>query len=238
MQCSKTCNYVLKDERSLKEYFVYVDSCNTYNGFKSVKYFSNDGFSMTGYNDRLSKQGRWKYFRKDDVKAEGNFKNGNPIGLWKFKDFENCNWKIVEDEIDGYVIYLPNYWSIIENKKLSLLAVYDKNNIEAANVNIVVSTYETSISGIIKADNKSLLLNQDISELEVKKLYITNFDEVYQRKYKINYEGLDHLVFQSIYGRKNMNKVYTLTVNSVYNEYNDYFMLFEPIVSSLKFYDK
>ena len=133
------CKTVVKDERSLKEYFVEIDSCKTLNGFSYVKYSDANGLVMSGYNDRLFKHGLWQYYRNDSTVAEGSFKNGIPIGLWKYRGFKDGTWKSIEDSNNGYVIHLPNSWDVIENKNFSLLAAFDSKNIEIANVNLVVS---------------------------------------------------------------------------------------------------
>ena len=212
------CKTVVKDERSLKEYFVEID--------------------MSGYNDRLFKHGLWQYYRNDSTVAEGSFKNGIPIGLWKYRGFKDGTWKSIEDSNNGYVIHLPNSWDVIENKNFSLLAAFDSKNIEIANVNLVVSDYDIPIGESLVVDNENLSRSGMISELETKKISITEFDEVYQRKYRIKYKNENYLVFQSVYGRKDFDKVYTFTINCKYSEYQKYVCYFEPIISSLKFYGK
>jgi len=233
----ESCAEILKDERNLKQYFVQKDSCNSFKNFKSVKYSDNSGLVMSGYNDRLYKQGPWTYYNDSSILAEGKFENGEPIGEWKFLNFPKTYWKKHEDSILGYTIKVPYSWSIKESKNYAILASFDDKTIEKANINLVVSDYDANLFEILKNDNNELNDNDTISEFEFMQNIITGFDEVYERKYKIKYDSQNYIIYQHFYANKISGKVYIFTINSDYSNYNQMIPFFEPIHSSLKFYE-
>src|SRR5690606_8378966 len=104
------CSKKLKDKRALNEYFVEIDTCNQFGGYTHHTYFRNDGIFMAGYGDRLIKQGKWKYYYKKEKVAEGMFKDGIPIGSWKYKYVNDATWKVVKSKEDNFEVSIPSSW--------------------------------------------------------------------------------------------------------------------------------
>ena len=235
--CEERCIKKIKDERTLNEYFVEIDTCDQYNSYSLHRYFNNDGLFMYGYGDRLLKQGEWSYYFKNEEIAKGRFNNGEPIGDWEYNYLENTSWKVINDTLSGFKISIPSSW-FLENERpnYSLFVSADSKNLEEANFNIVVSDYDLKISEYVNKHTDSLRTNTSIKEIDLKELSIDDIDEAFQRKFKIEEDQYQGLAFQTFYGRKDLDKVFIITINSKYSSYKKYEPIFEAMLNSFKMY--
>jgi hypothetical protein len=70
----------------------------------------------------------------------------------------------------------------------------------------------------------------------LKELSIDDIDEAFQRKFKVEKNQYEGLAFQTFYGRKDLGKVFIITINSKYDSYRKYEPIFESMLSSFKMY--
>lgn len=234
---NKKCTENIIDKRTLNEYYVQIDTCNKFKGFSHHKYFKNSGLFMSGYSDRLLKQGEWSYFKENEEIAKGKFKDGQPVGTWYSKYFKKIKWKDINNDKNGFRISIPSSWYI--NSDISNFVLFtssDSINKMKANLNIVISDYDLKISEYINKNTDTLRKNFSIKEIELKELNIDDISESFQRKFKIEKNGYKTLTFQTFYGRKDLGKVFIITINSKYNLYDKYEAIFESMLSSFKMY--
>lgn len=97
-QNEKDCHSKIKDERTLNEYFVRIDSCKIWKDYRYHEYFSGKGLAMSGFGDRLLKQGKWSFHYDGREIATGEFRDGRPIGDWKSDLVNIKNWKIIKGQ--------------------------------------------------------------------------------------------------------------------------------------------
>ena len=110
----------------------------------------------------------------------------------------------------------------------------DSKNLEEGNLNIVVSDYDLKISEYVNKHTDSLRTNASIKEIDLKELSIDDIDEAFQRKFKIEENQYQGLAFQTFYGRKDLGKVFIITINSRYSSYKKYEPIFETMLNSFK----
>lgn len=232
------CTQKLRDERTLNEYFVEIDTCDQFEGAYFYQYFNNDGLFMAGYGDRLLKQGEWSYYYKNEELGKGQFKDGKPIGNWEFKYDEEIIWKSITVKENGFEVSVPSSW-FLENDRpnFSLFISMNLNNPEMANFNVIVSDYDMKVSEYINDHTDTLKLNPHIKEIDIKKLKISDIDESFQRKFKVEQNQNEELIFQTFYGKKSLNKVFIITINSKYESYRKYEPIFEVMLNSFKIYE-
>lgn len=231
------CSKKIKDKRTLNEYFVEIDTCNQFSEYTHHAYFRNDGIFMAGYGDRLIKQGKWNYYYKKEKVAEGMFKDGIPFGNWKYKYLDDATWKVVKSKEDNFEVSIPSSWIQEDyNPNFSLFTYINSENKNEANFNIVVSNYDLKVSEYLTKHIDTLRTNTLITEIDVKELKIEGVDEAFQRKFKIQKGQYSELVFQTFYGRKDIDKVFIITINSKYTSYREYEPIFEPMLNSFRMY--
>lgn len=230
-QNEKDCHSKIKDDRTLNEYFVKIDSCKIWKNYCYHEYFSSKGLAMSGYGDRLFKQGEWSFYYSGKKIATGEFRDGKPIGTWESDLVNVKNWKIIKGGTNDFEISIPSSWwnDNSEDSKFSILTSINKESVKDVNLNIVVTDYDLSISEYITKHNDTLNNLGYIKELDYKELFTEGFNEVYQRKFKIEQENNETLVFQTLFGQKTDNKVFVITVSSKYDSYRK----FEPYLSSM-----
>lgn len=235
--CNKNgCSGKFKDQRTINEFYVLVDSCKVYKGSYFHQYFDNKGLFMSGYGDRFLKQHTWSYFEGNEKVANGKFVNGIPIGNWRYKNFENLSWRIFSDTLNGFQVSIPSSWVLKQNRKKNFMSVsMSKKNQLEANFNIIVANYNHNLSEYLKKSTDSLLENNEIGEMDSKELSIDSLNEAFQRKFKIENKDYKMFVFQTFYARKDKRKVWIITINSDYNSFRKNLPFFDTMLGSFKF---
>lgn len=222
----------------LKKYLIVKDSCNLYKGVNKVKYYDNNRLIMSGFDDRMFKQGEWSFYDNDGKEIiKGVFIDSKPTGDWKFKS-QDISWNIYDNENKGYAISAPKKWQLIDNdKEENTITISDTSSIEEYNLKIDVTSasienMNISVKGFVEETIKLYKENEAVSNIENKKLILKGVDVSYELQYNYNDETGNYLHKEYIYSFKGMVYILSSSLNEKSNY--DYEIIDEIMLTSFK----
>lgn len=220
---NNSCIKTFKDSQLFKEYIVNKDTCNIFENKPHLSYYLNDTLIMSGFGNRLIKEGLWKFYNNGEIITSGVFKNANPEGKWNYKNFGDIDWEFYKNKDGNYVLSLPKNWKIVNLTPISMEIVND-TILDNFDVKIVTESLPSDISFDELYSNISTKFKKEAGEyFKIKKWiasdevntfvfeYKTNFSDgsifkVSSRYYKFN----DQVYSISIYIRDGLNYAYDI----------------------------
>lgn len=184
------CIKRVKSTVFIQEYITEIDSCNTMDKYSKIDYFQNDTILMSGFNDRIAKQGKWSFYDKGELITKGLFKDSNPIDNWSYKNFSEIDWTIYQDNFNGFQISIPKNWTIgTEN---NTTAFFDSKDLEDHNlkISVTIAKLDGEIEKWINGFNNYLKSNDKNYNIKFKKLDLIDIEECYEFEYNSFYENI------------------------------------------------
>lgn len=185
-------NYISK--AFLKEYYVVVDSCKTFNGKRKKEYYHNDNLLMSGYDDRMFKEGKWTFFSDSlEIIAEGELVESQPVGSWKLKN-KYIDWDLLENQNKKYKLSIPKGWHIWDrDAEENVLTISNTDNLNKYDLKINITSGNTkdlsiSFEKFVEETRELYLKNNQVSGFKFKKLQLPDVQSAYEFNYSFVHE--------------------------------------------------
>jgi len=226
----KKCIDKYIDTTYIQEYSVVNDTCDS---SKNVNYFINDVLIMAGKGNWIYKQGNWIYYNNKDIVTEGSFENSNPIGKWKYKNFGEINWVVLDGEGLNFKIAIPDNWVFIKNN--NTVAIFNSSNLQEHDLKISVTVieYKDPIKNWVENIIKDLKEEEKFFDIKSKKIKYEGFNEVYEIEYLAKFEGYGNYRSRDLI-YKTKNKIYVLNSNFNVESNFAYWIIKDQIINSFK----
>lgn len=174
IQCSK--KYI--DEGFITTFLVTKDTCNTFNNYSKVTYYKNDTIIMSGYGNRISKQGHWEFFKNGKIYTEGLFVNSEPVGKWSYGDHTEIEWMMYKNE-QNYSLSIPKNWTFYNDE--SGITIFDSPKAKDSNLYInvyVMESKDSLLDWITKIKENEM--QKGSNNFIYKKLNVEGFEDGYE----------------------------------------------------------
>lgn len=223
----------------LTKYLIKTDTCNHFNKYSMSEYYNNDRLVMSGFSERISKQGKWSFFdKKSMLNVEGEFNNSQPKGTWEFKDIGDIVWETYNNLSKKYLISIPKDWVFIDAPENDRFGIFDPSVSENGSYNlklVITSLKLNELEGNIRSLYESTVekfKKKKFSNIENKQVSIDDFNEVYEIKYEEVIDNTKYYNTEFFYSFK--DRFYLLSFSRNENASYDYSVVQEILETSFK----
>lgn len=187
----RKCIYKELNTVFLIEYLIVKDTCEVFNDYPYVEYYNDDKIIMSGFSDRFTKEGKWRFFNKNEKEeVSGLFRGSQPQGIWNFKNLGNLNWEVFRNPDKGFFVSLPVEWEFFRTQDEVSYGVCDSDsenlkdfNLKMVFTSIKLDEIEGSVEDLYKRTVKDFE-SQEFKNILFKKLDIEDLDEAYEIYYE------------------------------------------------------